>query len=348
MTTSQFVSRTLIALALASLAALTWALSGVLLLAFGSALLAIILRAIADQIRTWTGLGKAWALLAAGVLGLIVVMGTAYLFGQQIGAQIGYLMEALPSSLPTAFGLLGIEHPAELLQNSTVGTFVTHIFSWGSTLIDTVTGVLFLIVSGIYMAVNPAPYYDGFIRLFPRTWRESIRETLDDAGEALRLWFFGQLIAMCIIGVMTGLGMWLIGLPSPVALGLIAGMTEFVPLVGPILGAIPALLIASTQGPEMVLWTLAVVLVVHQSENHLVMPLVAQQTVAVPPAVGTFSVLAFGSLFGWLGIIFGYPLAVAADVAVRRLYVREQLGEPVEIIGEDAHRERLAAERKEP
>jgi len=347
MTTPQFVSRSLIVIALATVAALAWALSNVLLLAFGSILLAIILHAIADQIRAWTGLGKGWALLAAGLLGLAVVGGTGYLFGQRISTQLGYLVQQLPSALRIASGRLGIEDPMHLLQSSSVGAIVTRIFSWGSTILDTATGILFMVVAGIYMAVSPDPYHEGFIRLFPPRWHTPLRETLDDAGEALRLWFSGQLIAMLIVGTMTAIGMWLIGLPSALALGLIAGVTEFVPYVGPIMGAIPALLLASSQGPEMVLWALAVVLIVQQSENQLIVPLIMRRTVAVAPAVGTFAVLAFGTLFGWLGVLLGYPLAVVADVAIRRLYVRGQLGEEVDIAGEDALRQRVAAERAE-
>jgi predicted PurR-regulated permease PerM len=122
--------------------------------------------------------------------------------------------------------------------------------------------------------------------------------------------------------------------PSALALGLIAGVTEFVPILGPVIGAIPALLLASTQDWNMVAWTLAVFIVVQQIESNLIMPLVAGRAVAVPPAVGLFAVVAIGVLFGPLGLLLGYPLAIVIDAAVRRLYVREALGEEVEIAGE--------------
>jgi predicted PurR-regulated permease PerM len=170
--------------------------------------------------------------------------------------------------------------------------------------------------------------------LFPPRIQPEIRETIDDAGRALGLWLVGQLLAMLIVGVLTGLGLWLIGLPSAFALGFIAGLADFIPIVGPIAAAIPGLLVASGQGLDMVIWTLAVYVIVQQFESNLILPVIVGSTVKIPPAVGLFAVIALGVLFGPLGVLFAYPLAVVADVAVRRLYVRETLGEEVEISGE--------------
>ena len=117
------------------------------------------------------------------------------------------------------------------------------------------------------------------------------------------------------------------------ALGFIAGIAEFVPIIGPILAAIPALLIASTQDLQTVLLALAVLVVVQQVESNLIMPLIADRMVSIAPAVGLFAVVAMGVLFGPLGLLLGFPLAIVFDVAVRRLYVRDTLGQPVQIVG---------------
>ena len=147
---------------------------------------------------------------------------------------------------------------------------------------------------------------------------------------ALRRWIGGQLVAMLIVGILVAIGMWAIGVPSPIALGLIAGLTEFVPLIGPFAGAIPALLLASTQGTDTLLWAIAVFIAVQQIENNAIMPIIARESVEVPPALGLFAVVAFGVLVATLGLLFGYPLAVVADAGVRRLWVREARGEAVE------------------
>ncbi len=103
-------------------------------------------------------------------------------------------------------------------------------------------------------------------------WHEALNSTIDDAGQALRLWLRAQLMAMILVGTATGVGMWAIGVPSPLALGLIAGLTEFVPIIGPIVGAAPALLLASTQSYDLVLWALGIAIVVQQLENNVIMP----------------------------------------------------------------------------
>lgn len=141
------------------------------------------------------------------------------------------------------------------------------------------------------------------------------------------------MLAMVLVGVFTGLGLWLVGVPSAFALGVIAGLAEFVPLIGPILAAIPALLVASNSDPQTVLLALVVLVAVQQLESNLIAPLIVDRMVSIAPAVGLFAVVAMGVLFGPLGLLLGFPLAIVFDVAVRRLYVRDTLGEAVKIGG---------------
>jgi predicted PurR-regulated permease PerM len=107
-----------------------------------------------------------------------------------------------------------------------------------------------------------------------------------------------------------------------------------VPLIGPIVAAVPALLIALSEGAQIALWTLLLYVAIQQVESNLITPLVQRQAVSLPPAVTLFAVVAFGLLFGPLGILFATPLAVVAFVAVKKLWVREALGEPTEMPGD--------------
>jgi predicted PurR-regulated permease PerM len=223
---------------------------------------------------------------------------------------------------------------SELVKGSSIGNLLMSAFSWGTTVFGAVATLVIVIVAGIYIAISPGVYREGLVKLFPKSYQGQIAATLDDAGEALRSWLGGQLLAMIMVGILIAVGLAVVGVPSALALGLIAGVTEFVPIIGPVIGAIPALLLAFTQDWNTVVWTLAVFVVVQQIESNIIMPLVAGRAVAVPPAVGLFAVVAIGVLFGPLGLLLGYPLAIVTDVAVRRLYVRETLGEDVVISGE--------------
>jgi predicted PurR-regulated permease PerM len=138
------------------------------------------------------------------------------------------------------------------------------------------------------------------------------------------------------VGVCTAIGLWLAGVPSAFALGLIAGLAEFVPIIGPIVAAIPTILIASTQDWQTALLAVIVLVFVQQVESNVIAPMIANRMVSIAPAVGLFAVVAMGVLFGPLGLLLGFPLAIVLDVAVRRLYVRDTLGERVDIMGKPA------------
>jgi predicted PurR-regulated permease PerM len=336
MTDADFIRRMLIFIGIVAFAAALYALSDILLLVFGAILVAVVLRTIARPIQSGTSMSERLALLASGLGVAFVIGGTAYLFGSQISEQLS----ALSATLPQAVKSLQQTEPGQsltaMVKGSSIGGLLMNAFSWGTTIFGAVAALVVVIVAGIYIAVNPTLYRDGFLKLFPKSMQPQVGETLDDAGVALRLWLGGQLLAMIMIGILTGVGLALIGVPSALALGLIAGVTEFVPIIGPVLGSIPALLLASTQDWHTVLWTLALFVAVQQIESNLVMPLVAGRAVAVPPAVGLFAVVAIGVLLGPLGLLLGYPLAIVTDVAVRKLYVRETLGENVDVAGEPA------------
>jgi predicted PurR-regulated permease PerM len=143
---------------------------------------------------------------------------------------------------------------------------------------------------------------------------------------------------MAIVATFTSLGLWLIGLPGFLVLGLLAGLAEVVSLIGPLAAAVPALLLALTQDVQAVVWTFLLYLAVQQIESNVVMPLIIRETVAVPPALTLFAIVAFGLVFGFGGVLLAAPLTVIAFVTVKKLWVREALGEGAKVPGEDPHK----------
>ncbi len=132
---------------------------------------------------------------------------------------------------------------------------------------------------------------------------------------------------MVLIGVLAAVAMWIIGVPSSLALGLIAGIGEFIPYLGPILAAIPAILVAVTKSPEAALWTLFAYLLIHQIEGQVISPLIQRRMVFIPPAVMLLGIVAITYLFGLIAIVFAAPIAVVVFAAVNLIYVRDTLGE---------------------
>jgi predicted PurR-regulated permease PerM len=196
--------------------------------------------------------------------------------------------------------------------------------------------LLIVLFGGVNLAVNPRLYRDGVVMLLPGFAREKTARAFDAAGKALKLWLLGQLFAMVVTGVLTGLALWLIGLPAAAGLGLIAGVLEFIPLVGPFLGAVPGLLTAASIDASALVWTIVAFLAIQQIESNVIQPIITRKAVEIPPALLLFAVIASGAVFGFLGVILAVPLTVVIYVLVKALYVREVLDEPTTVPGEPA------------
>jgi predicted PurR-regulated permease PerM len=335
-----FVRRVFIVVAVGALIATVWALSDILLLLFGSILFAVVLHAVAAPLEAHLRIGRRPALALGGSL-IVMALGAAGVFlGPELAAQMRGLFSTLPEAANRLAGHFQVGSVADLLKDGTaasaLGGLATRIIAWSTTAAGALASFLLVLFGGIYLAINPGLYRDGLVKLVPPFVQPNVEATLDDAGEALRRWLAGQVIAMLLVGLCTGAGLWLAGVPSPFALGFIAGLAEFVPIIGPIVAAVPAILLASTQDWQTVLLALAVLVFVQQVESNLITPLIADRMVSIAPAVGLFAVVAMGVLFGPLGLLLGFPLAIVVDVAVRRLYVRDTLGERVEIMGKPA------------
>jgi predicted PurR-regulated permease PerM len=215
--------------------------------------------------------------------------------------------------------------------NLAVTDVVTRVFTVSANFVE---ALVVTAITGIYLAVQPSLYRDGLAMLFPRQWRANALETGTDIINALRLWLLGQLIQMLLVGVLSGVAVWMIGLPSPFALGLIAAVSEFIPYLGPILAAVPALLVAATKSLDAVLWTLVAYIIIHQTEGNLIVPLIQRHIIFIPPAIILLGIVAISFVFGTVAMIFAAPMAVVVFVLVKKVYVRDSLGEPTPIPGE--------------
>jgi predicted PurR-regulated permease PerM len=321
--------------------ALAWVLflcRHVVLLAFGACLVALALRAAADPVRRRTPLGPG-ASLAVTVMAVVAGLGALTWF---VGAQVSRQLAQLEATLPAAwaatqkqigaysFGgwLLTRIHQAAGAPMAGLGPLAGRIGHVTGLGVQALGELVVVLVAGVYFAVQPALYRDGLLSLAPSRVRPGLTEVAEEAATALRKWLLGTAIAMAVMGVLIAVGTSLLGLPAPVALGLLSGVAEFVPIVGAAVSAIPGLLVAATQGPQMVLWTLLFYVAAHQLEGHVLIPLIQRRVVAVPPALTLFSVVGFGVLFGPSGIIFATPLAVVVMVLLRRLSGRRPKAGP--------------------
>lgn len=337
----EFVRRVLIA---AGIVLLGWALFSVrdlLLVILAALLLSLALRAAAEGLHRRLGVPLRWA-LAFTILAVLALLGAAaWLFGAEVVAQVDVLREALPRAWNALLQRYGDTVVADQLRSRMADASPdgAALLAGVGAAVSTVTGVagavLLAFVGAIYLAADPGLYQAGLLKLVPGPRRDLARVALGETARALRLWLLGQLVSMSVIGVLTGLGLAWVGLPSALALGLLAGLLAFVPLVGPIVSAIPALLLALADGAATVGWTLAVFVGVQQIEGNVVMPFVQRRMVDLPPALLLFAIVAAGTLLGPLGALLAAPLTVVVFVLVKRLYVREALDTPTPLPGEE-------------
>jgi predicted PurR-regulated permease PerM len=312
---------------------LAWTLSYVILLLFGAIVVATILLAAASFIERWTPLPKIWALALAELIIALVIGVFLYLLGSQIAAEFSSLMTQLPETVSSLGKRLNFDLMENLRQEASF-SWIGNVVGFAPNLVGALLSLMLVLVGGVFVAAQPHTYREGVLKLVPEQQRERARATMLNAGNALRLWLVGKLVTMLLIGIVTFTGLSLLGIPSALTLGLIAGMMEFIPFLGPILSFVPAGLVALSHDVTSFWWVLGLYVVIQQTENNLLVPLIQQRTVDLPPVLGLFAIVALGGLFGPLGVVLAVPLTVVLMVAVKQLYLRDALSEEVHIPGE--------------
>ena len=330
-----FVHRLLLVVLAVAAVLAAWRLSAVLMLAFGTALLALLLRRLACVVSRWTQIPASWA-VGPVVLALSAAFGAVgWLFGSQIATQFDFLVENLPQGLsqlvhdfganPWGEWLLDIARDINL--TSATGQAAGYVASLFGSVFRATAYLAVLLFAAVYLAAQPERYRHGLLQLILQDRRARIGDVLDLMGSTLGRWLIGQSVTMTFVGTLTAFGLWWLGVAAPLALGLIAGMFAFVPYVGPILASAPGILIAAVQGPMPALYAAALYAGVHFVESNLVTPLVQAEAVELPPVLTLFATLVFGLLLGPVGVLLAAPLTVVLLVVINALYLEDVLGE---------------------
>lgn len=275
--------------------------------------------------------------LAAGTLAVLVA-----LFGHQLGTQASQLGSHLPEYIDRAGAWLqhaaqvyGIPVPNSRPTSALAGSagsaardVLTATAGVAGQLVGALVDTVMVLVIGFYFMVDGHRFRDVCLRVVPAEHRPKAEFAMDAIWQVVGAYIRGQLVLAAIIGVAAGLGCWLLGVRYPLVIAVLAFLFELVPMIGPVLSAIPALVISVFQGFPLVLEVAAYFFVIQQVENHILAPRISGHAVGLHPVAALVALVAGADVFGIWGALFAVPIAgVLAVLASAAL--KAWRGEPV-------------------
>jgi predicted PurR-regulated permease PerM len=342
LTLGEWTLRIFVTLLLGTLFLALWTLRDVFLLTFLAIIVAIVLQIPVQRLER-LGVSRGVSILIS-MAGTLVVLGLAVaLIVPVFVKQVRDLSDQLPGFVDNAkaeydeqasdnswLPKIDWDNVAEDGANDLVveqaGKLSRNIFPFLSGIGGALTSLIFMLFIAIFFVTDPANYLEGLLTLVPRGYRPRAYEIFQQLGELLRRWFIGQLISMTISGALitfvTGV---ILGLPNPVALGVISGLMEFIPNFGSIIAVLPAVIIALAEDPVLVPFTIAAYLVTQQIQSNVIMPRIMSRQISIPAATILVAQIIGAALFGFMGVLLALPLAIVVMVLVREVYVYDLL-----------------------
>ncbi|WP_461072954.1 AI-2E family transporter [Spirosoma horti] len=334
-----FVRRVGIILGLTLTALLLLGLLGaafdVLLLILAATLVALPMRAGARWLSGRTNWPQGVSLAIVALLTVGVLVGVGWFITSAIRGQLDQLQEQAPKAIQnakeqlqqTSLGKRLLEEdikPEKLIQGGS-SRWLSRISGAVSATLGVLANLYVVLFLAAFLAAQPGLYQQGLILLIPKPGRQRAKQVLDQLGTTLLGWLGGKLFSMTVVGILTFVGLWLLGIPLAGALALFAGLISFIPNFGPILALIPAVLFALLEGPQQALYVGLLYVSIQFVESNVLTPLVQQRVIALPPALVLLSQLIIGLFSGLMGVALATPLMAIIMVLVKMLYVQDVL-----------------------
>jgi predicted PurR-regulated permease PerM len=325
-----------------------WLLRGIapiLLLFFLAVLLGVYLDALRGFILAHTRLGTRASFAVALLVTLLIAYGIGELLLPLVIEQTRQLVARLPDlargwqqrlalivqRFPALAPYVGPDKQTEMINAAIAEAqqFVAGLLPKVFDLVDGFIKIVSVVVMGIYLALHPRTYEGMLIAVIPPRYRESARDVLAALSQTLRAWTLSQLIAMFVLGALSALGLWVVGVPSWLTFGIFTGLAAIVPFFGTLVSTLlPALFVLGGDGGVSgALLVLLVGVLVHLVEGNVISPLIMERGVKLPPVASIMAVLIVGTLLGPVGLLVAVPMLAVVMVLVRKILIERVYGD---------------------
>lgn len=316
-----------------------WQIRQVLLLFFTAVVLATALNQLVRQFQR-LGIRRGWSVFLSINILLVAFIALIWLVLPSFVEQFQELITLLPTSLQA------IQNVVNWLEERLLGTnlpnftgldgiiqqiqpFVTQVLEHSVNLfsnsINAILQLLLVLVLTLMLLVNPQPYRQLFIRLFPSFYRQRVNQILCRCETALGNWTVGALMEMVFVGALSGIGLWILQVPLALAHAVFAGLLNFIPNIGPTLSVVLPMALTLLDAPWKAGAILLLYIVIQQIESYWLTPTIMAKQVSLLPAITLTSQIVFVGFFGALGLLIALPLTVVAKTWLEEVLVKDVL-----------------------
>lgn len=316
-----------------------WEIREIILIFFTSVVFATALNRVVKRLEQ-SGAKRGIALtLTVGIVITIVVLSFLLIF-TPLTKQFQQLIQLIPSGIEqieTWTNWLQARVPSQFINNvpsfNDLSSQLQKLFNWGvknlylilSNSLSLIINSLLIIVLTIMLLVNPKPYRNVFISLFPAFYRQRVEQILTECEKGLIGWLKGVALSMAFIGVTSTIGLWFLGVPLPFVNGLLATMLALIPYIGAILSVVPPVLLALLYSPAKAVLVIVLYTLIQQIEGNFITPIVMEKQVSLLPAYTLAILTSFGVFFGFLGLFLGLPILIVLQIWIKEIVIKDVL-----------------------
>lgn len=303
----------------------------VLLLILGGALIALFFDSIATNVKKILPKVEKKTVIFLTLFVFIFFLGMLlYSFYPRVSEQIIALKKELPEAVSSIKKTIESNEVLNSILEITIKSFKSKSVSnniqfFFSSIFGFLGDIYIMLTLAVFFLIQPTIYKEGIAKLFVPNKREEVLKTINSMGSILNKWLVGKIISMLLVGVLTGIGLYLLNIPLALSLAIIATFLAFIPNVGPIIALIPALLIAFVKGEEYVFYTFLLYVVIQIVESNIITPLIQREAISLPMALILIAQVILGLFTGYLGLILATPIMAVLLFLIDNIYIKKYL-----------------------